>query len=84
MLFAAVLDARKRVMLEMNVPSDKLDEVVRTLPCMRAPTVSTLYRGLGYAVKAAVPRDEAARLIPRLKRLGATDILEYEFRKVVP
>jgi len=82
-LFAAVLDARKRVMLEMNVSPEKLEEVVRTLPCMRAPTVSSLYNGIGYAVKAAVPKDEAARLIPLLKRLGATDILEYEFRKVV-
>jgi len=82
-LFTAVLDARKRVMLEMNVPSDRLDEIVRTLPCMRSPTVSALYRGLGYAVKAAVPREDAAKLIPQLKRLGATDILEYEFRKVV-
>jgi ATP phosphoribosyltransferase len=84
MLFSAVLNARRRVMLEMNVPRDKLEEVVGVLPCMRAPTVSPLYRDLGYAVKAAVPKEEAARIIPLLKRLGATDILEYEFRKVVP
>jgi len=83
MLFSAVLNARRRVMLEMNVPPDKLDEIVRALPCMRAPTVSPLYEGLGYAVKAAVPKEETAKLIPLLKRLGAADILEYEFRKVV-
>jgi ATP phosphoribosyltransferase len=82
-VFTAVLDARKRVMLEMNVAPEKLDEIVRALPCMRAPTVSSLYRNLGFAVKAAVLKKDAARLIPVLKRLGATDILEYEFRKVV-
>jgi ATP phosphoribosyltransferase len=83
LLFRAVLDARDRVMLEMNVPKGKLDAIVRDLPCMRSPTVAPLWGEQGYAVKIAVMRKEAARLIPQLKRLGATDILEYEFRKVV-
>jgi len=83
MLFDSVLNARRRVMLEMNVPKERLEEIVRALPCMRAPTVSALYRDLGYAVKAAVPKEDASKLILKLKRLGATDILEYEFRKVV-
>ncbi len=83
MLFTAVINARDRVMLEMNVPPDKLEEVVRILPCMRAPTVSTLYKEMGYAVKVAVKKKETVKLIPRLKKMGATDILEYEFKKVV-
>jgi len=82
-LFQAVLDARERVMLEMNVPREKLEEIVRILPCMRSPTVAPLYGDQGYAVKVAIKRTEATKLIPLLKRLGATDILEYEFRKVV-
>jgi ATP phosphoribosyltransferase len=83
MLITSVLNARQRVMLEMNVPADKLEEIVRVLPCMRAPTVSPLFKDLGYAVKVAVLKEETSRLIPLLKKLGATDILEYEFRKVV-
>jgi len=83
MLFEAVLNARGRVMLEMNVPPDKMEEVVGILPCMRAPTVSTLYKNLGYAIKVAVKREETVKLIPRLKNMGATDILEYEFKKVI-
>jgi len=82
-LFQAVLDARERVMLEMNVAENKLAEVVRVLPCMRAPTVSPLFGGKGYAVKTAVRKQEAAELITRLKKMGARDILETEFRKVV-
>jgi ATP phosphoribosyltransferase len=83
MLFQAVLNARSRVMLEMNVPPDKLDEIVAALPCMRAPTVAPLFEGQGYAVKSAVKREETVKLIPQLKKLGATDILEYEFKKVI-
>ncbi len=83
MLFQAVLDARERVMLEMNVPRDKFDRVVKILPCMRSPTVAPLYGEKGFAVKVAVKKSEVVKLIPKLKKLGATDILEYEFRKVV-
>lgn len=83
MLFEAVLNARERVMLEMNVPKDKLEKIVRVLPCMRAPTVSPLYQEEGFAVKAAVPKKEIVKIIPQLKKMGATDILEYDFTKVV-
>jgi len=83
MLFEAVLNARTRVMLEMNVPHDKLEAVIRVLPCMRAPTVAPLYREEGFAVKAAVKREQTVKLIPLLKKMGATDILEYDFRKVI-
>ena len=82
-LFKAVLDARERVMLEMNVVESKLAAVIRVLPCMRAPTVSPLFGGKGYAVKTAIKKHEAAGLITRLKKMGASDILESEFRKVV-
>jgi ATP phosphoribosyltransferase len=84
MLFKAVLDGRERVMLEMNVSKDKFPVLVKTLPSMRSPTVSPLYGDSGFAVKVAVKRDEVAGLIPELKRLGATDIVEYELRKVAP
>lgn len=83
MLFQAVLDARERVMLEMNVPKNKFDRIVKILPCMRSPTVAPLYGEKGFAIKVAVKKTEVAKLIPKLKKLGATDILEYEFRKVV-
>ncbi|MBN2347044.1 MAG: ATP phosphoribosyltransferase [Candidatus Aminicenantes bacterium] len=82
-LFRAVLDARERVMLEMNVGAERLDAIVSVLPCMRAPTVAPLFGGLGYAVKVAIRKREAAALIMRLKRMGAQDILETAFRKVV-
>jgi len=83
MLFKAVLDARERVMLEMNVPKKNFEKIVKILPCMRSPTVAPLYGEKGYAVKVAVRKEEVTKLIPMLKKLGATDILEYEFRKVV-
>jgi ATP phosphoribosyltransferase len=83
LLFKSVINGQRRVMLEMNVPKEKFDFIVKRLPCMRAPTVAPLYNEEGYAVKIAVKREEAAALIPKLKEWGATDILEYEIRKVI-
>jgi ATP phosphoribosyltransferase len=84
MLFQAVLDGRDRVMLEMNVPKDVFPALVAHLPSMRSPTVAPLYGDSGYAVKIAVKKNEISDLIPRLKRLGAGDIVEYDLRKVIP
>ena len=83
MLFEAVLDARDRVMLEMNCSKDNFEKLVKGLPAMRSPTVAPLYGDNGYAIKIAVKKGEVPTLLPRLKELGATDILEYELRKVL-
>ncbi|OPX18585.1 ATP phosphoribosyltransferase [candidate division WOR-3 bacterium 4484_100] len=83
MLFQAVLEARERVMLEMNVPPEKFERIVKILPCMRSPTIAPLYGDQGYAIKIAVKKKDIPSLIPKLKKFGAVDILEYELRKVV-
>jgi ATP phosphoribosyltransferase len=84
MLVRSVLDARKRVMLELNVPADRLEAVVEVLPCMREPTMAKLHGDAGYAVKSAVPRDQLPRLIPLIKSRGGTDIVISPISQVVP
>jgi ATP phosphoribosyltransferase len=84
MLFRAVLEGRDHVMLEMNVPEDRFEEIINGLPSMRSPTISPLYGEGGFAVKIAVKKHEVPDIIPRLKKLGALDIVEYDLRKVVP
>jgi ATP phosphoribosyltransferase len=84
MLFNAVLEGRDRVMLEMNVTEENFNELVSGLPSMRSPTVAPLCGSDGFAVKIAVKKHEVPELIPRLKKLGAGDIVEYDLRKVVP
>ncbi len=83
MMLRAVLDARARVMVEMNVPGDRFAGLAADLPCMRAPTVAPLYNESGFAVKVAVPRQGLHLLISDLKRLGARDIIVTSFQKVV-
>ena len=83
MLFKAILDARGKVMLEMNVLPNLLERVIKMLPAMRSPTVSPLFGDNGFAVKVALSRKQAVELIPNLKAMGASDILEYDFKKVI-
>ncbi|MDX9912073.1 MAG: ATP phosphoribosyltransferase [Phycisphaerales bacterium] len=75
MLIGSVLEARRRVMVEVNVPRDRLADVVEVLPCMREPTVAPLRGDVGYAVKAAVLRDQLASVIPAIKSRGGTDVI---------
>lgn len=83
MLLSSVLAARQRVILEVNVSADRLESVVEALPAMRVPTIAQLNGGAGYAVKAAVPRADLARLIPDLKRRGGTDIIVTKLAQIV-
>lgn len=83
MLFETVLNARSRVMLEMNCAEDKFDTLIKGIPSMKSPTVSPLFGGNGYAIKIAVKKSEVPTLLPKLQSLGATDIVEYELRKVM-
>ena len=63
--------------------ADKLDAVVSVLPALKAPTVSELSGGAGYAVETVVPKSEVNVLIPALKDRGATDIIELPLSKIV-
>jgi ATP phosphoribosyltransferase len=83
-LVRSVLDARKRVMLEVNVPTDRLEGVVAILPCMREPTIAPLHHDAGFAVKAAVPRAELPALIRAIKEHGGTDIVVSAIAQIVP
>jgi ATP phosphoribosyltransferase len=84
LLVRSVLEARIRVMVEVNVDSDHLEAVLAVLPCMRQPTVSTLAGNEGFAVKAAVPRAELPEVIPRLKACGGGDVVVTRLAQIVP
>jgi len=85
MLFEAVLDGRKYVMLEMNVDKEHFDSVIGFVKdeCMRSPTIASLHNDMGYAVKIAIPKDDVSWVLSGLTKHGATDILEFSLNKVV-
>ena len=87
-LLSGVIEARGRVLLSMNVAEDKLRDVVSALPAMKKPTIAQLYDSDSmerryYAVETVVSKKDVNILIPRLKALGAEDIIEIDITKIV-
>ena len=83
LLLRSVMDARQRVMIEVNVSQEKLQQVIKTLPCMRQPTVSPLNGNDGFAIKAAVPRQQLPQIIVRIKAAGGSDIVVSAIHQIV-
>lgn len=83
-LLSAVMRAREKVLLKLNVPEEKMPEVIAILPSMKNPTISKLYNSGYYAVETVVDRSQVNLLIPLLKKSGAEDILELAISKIVP
>ena len=84
LLINSVLEARRRVMLEVNASAACLDAVVAVLPSMRQATVARLFGDGGYAVKAAVPRELLPQVIPAVKAAGGTDVVVSTLSQIVP
>ncbi len=82
-LLQGTLEARGKVLVKLNVASDRLDGVLDVLPSMRAPTISELSGGGGFALEAVVAKADINTLIPALSDHGATDILEIPLSKIV-
>jgi ATP phosphoribosyltransferase len=82
-LLQGTLEARGKVLVKLNVAADSLDAVIGKLPSMKSPTVSKLFGDDAYAVETVVPKNVINTLIPELKDLGATDIIELPLSKIV-
>jgi ATP phosphoribosyltransferase len=82
-LLGGVLQARGKVLLKMNVPEQRLKDLIAILPAMKAPTVSRLFESDFYAVETVAVKANVNQLIPELKKHGAIDILELPISKIV-
>jgi ATP phosphoribosyltransferase len=82
-LLQGALEARDKVLVKLNVARSGLEQVIAMVPSMKAPTVSELSGGGGFAVETVVPKSEINTLIPALKDAGASDIIELSIAKIV-
>lgn len=84
LLIKAALGARGKVGLKMNLPEDKLPEMLNKLPSLRRPTISQLSEQGWVAVETVIDEIVVRDIIPELKLLGAEGIIEYPLNKIVP
>ncbi|NCO65781.1 MAG: ATP phosphoribosyltransferase [Candidatus Aquicultor secundus] len=82
-LLLGVMEARGKVLISMNVPEGKLEEIVAVLPALKKPTVSKLYNSDYFAIETVVEKSNVNILIPKLKAFGAEDIIELSLSKII-
>ncbi len=83
LLLKGALRAESMVGLKMNVPEEKLPDVISMLPSLNAPTVAGLYNSAWTSVETVVDSSQVRDLIPRLIKAGAEGIIEYPLNKVI-
>jgi len=83
LLLQGALRAEDLVALKMNVPEEKLNEVIKLLPSLNAPTIAHLYMSTWLSVETVVSKNIVRELIPRLIQGGAEGIIEYSLNKVI-
>ena len=74
-LLLGALAARERVLLKMNVSTEKKVEVLALLPALKKPTVSPLADGKSFAIETVVQKKEANGIIVKVAQAGAEGIL---------
>lgn len=84
MLLRGAIEAKAKVGLKMNVPENRLQDVIGFLPAEKSPTVSRLADSDWVAVEVILEERQERELIPALKRAGATGIITYPLNKVIP
>jgi ATP phosphoribosyltransferase len=83
LLLQGALRADGMVGLKMNVPKNKLKQVIALLPSLNAPTVSSLYQQDWMSVETVISEFTVRELIPQLRKCGAEGIIEYSLNKVI-
>lgn len=83
LLLRGALLGDQLVGLKMNVPKEKMKQVIGLLPSLNAPTVASLYQTEWFSVESMVDRSVMRDLIPKLIQAGAEGIIEYPLNKVV-
>jgi ATP phosphoribosyltransferase len=83
LLLNAALNAESKVGLMLNVPEDKLDDIINKIPALERPTISQLAEEGWFALNSIVDEHVVRDLIPNLIAAGASGIVEYPLNKIV-
>jgi len=83
LLLKGALQGAKMVGIKMNVPEEKMEDVIGMLPSLNAPTVAPLYHTKWFSVEIVVSSDVVRDLIPELLKHGAEGIIEYPLNKII-
>ena len=83
LMLNGAIAAEGKVGLMMNVPRDRIKQVLSLLPALQNPTVSNLTDDAWVDINTILDETVVHQIIPRLKAAGARGIVEYPLNKVI-
>jgi ATP phosphoribosyltransferase len=83
LMLQGAMAAEGKVGLMMNVRKSDLPAVVKILPALQTPTISSLSDPEWVAVNTIIDEDTVRHIVPQLKAAGARGIVEYPLSKII-
>ncbi|SVA49318.1 uncharacterized protein METZ01_LOCUS102172 [marine metagenome] len=83
LMLKSAMAANGKVGLMMNVPKDKLDEVMKILPEGKKPTIAELTDSKWVDLSVILEEKLVREIAPDLKTIGVEDIVEYSINKII-
>jgi ATP phosphoribosyltransferase len=83
LMLQSCLAAEGKVGMMMNVRRDALQKVIDMLPSMQSPTVSQLSDPDWLDITTIINESVVRQIIPKLKEMGATGIVEFPITKII-
>ncbi len=83
LMLRGAMAAEGKVGLMMNVGRADLPAVVKILPALQNPTVSSLSDPDWVAINTIVDENVVRHIVPQLKQAGARGIVEYPLSKII-
>jgi len=83
LMLQSAMAANGQVGLMMNVPKNKLDEVMKILPEGKKPTIAELTDSNWMDLTVILEERLVREIAPGLKAIGVEDIVEYSINKII-
>jgi ATP phosphoribosyltransferase len=83
LMLQGAMAAEGKVGLMMNVRKADLPDVLKILPSLQNPTVSSLSDPEWVAVNTIIEENTVRHIVPPLKQAGARGIVEYPLNKII-
>jgi ATP phosphoribosyltransferase len=69
-LFKGVVNGRKKLHIFVNVKEENLEELLRVLPALKAPTIAPLSKKGWYSLNTVIDKAQLFEVLPYLRRLA--------------
>lgn len=83
MMLKGAIAAEGKVGLMMNVPRKSLDSVLKVLPALQTPTISSMSDPEWVDVNTILSEETVRNIVPQLREAGARGIVEYPINKII-